>query len=895
MNWRTSIFALLLLLGLTAHSAAQPVLSVDINERGNDPLTNTYAGFESFLIESNAGVTAIQTGPTIRTFGSMTVTLSGVGSQIGYDDRQRATPVNSASITQALLWRDFIFSRDTNSGGLDIAIAGLVGSQAYKVTIWSFDSGSGGNRTSDWFANGSLQKDNYVFNGSVLPTNDLQYRFDFKITTTPEGQLLIQGRRDAPPAVNDFAVFLNAFQIEPTTADPAVITNQPVGGTRGTGDRFTFRVAASGTQPFAYRWFKGGVEVPGATSSTLTLPLLTADDAGTYAVEVSNAAGAVLSDPAVLTFVPDPAPAVRTGLVSSWPMDFVDFDEFPIEMTPDLYSANRMRLISASGAFFTTVSGQFDSAVQFNGSDQHGVRAGGFPIYNNSSYSVALWINASGVGQSDRRFFSESSTNSDAPLFTLGSHASGADGTVRVFIRDNANNVILSRNSTRTALDGTWHHVVWTETSGLGRLYIDGMLDETDFNYARSPLTLDQTTLGAILRRSVGFHLNCALDEVAVWSRPLTFTEVNEIRQHGVPLPGGLIPPEITASPASQSALTRGHVTFSFAALGSSPLTVLWRKNSAVLPGETNNALVLRNLTLADAGEYDVIVSNPIGSATSQVATLTVTVRPPAPSELKIDFNNPAADDIAANTEAGFEAFSLPAFGAGPFTRSYGGADVTLTGIGANLESRRRTTPTAGGLFTEEQLLRDFVLARDTTPDTGMDIALEFLEPNTSYGISLWSFDTGSTGARVSDWAANGAAMVAAYTFDGGILPVDNNSYRFGFNVTSDAEGTILIQGRRNSSAAGTVNVFVNGLSLVRRQVRILDVQINSFGDVHLTVEVLDSGANHHVEQKTALTDDWFPVPDQDLATEGPVGNVLNLTFPIGDSQTRFYRVVEGE
>ena len=67
--------------------------------------------------------------------------------------------------------------------------------------------------------------------------------------------------------------------------------------------------------------------------------------------------------------------------------------------------------------------------------------------------------------------------------------------------------------------------------------------------------------------------------------------------------------------------------------------------------------------------------------------------------------------------------------------------------------------------------LRDFVFARDTTPETGMDIAVEFLETNTSYNVTLWSFDTGSTGARVSDWTANGTLVRSAYTFDGNVLP----------------------------------------------------------------------------------------------------------------------------
>ena len=45
------------------------------------------------------------------------------------------------------------------------------------------------------------------------------------------------------------------------------------------------------------------------------------------------------------------------------------------------------------------------------------------------------------------------------------------------------------------------------------------------------------------------------------------------------------------------------------------------------LPGETNGTLARSNIVLSDAGDYDVVVANAIGSATSQVATLTVTLR----------------------------------------------------------------------------------------------------------------------------------------------------------------------------------------------------------------------------------------------------------------------------
>lgn len=47
----------------------------------------------------------------------------------------------------------------------------------------------------------------------------------------------------------------------------------------------------------AYQWTKDGSPLPGATAATLALPLVTARDAGTYAVEVANASGRASSRP----------------------------------------------------------------------------------------------------------------------------------------------------------------------------------------------------------------------------------------------------------------------------------------------------------------------------------------------------------------------------------------------------------------------------------------------------------------------------------------------------------------------------------------------------------------------------------------------------------------------
>jgi hypothetical protein len=138
--------------------------------------------------------------------------------------------VNSGAFTLQSILRDFIFSQErTNTSGLDLLIAGLAASQLYEITVWSFDTGSGGTRVSDWFANGVSVTNNYTFDGRVLPTDNSAYRFTFRTTTSASGDVLISGRRDATSvdtAANpSFGVFLNALQVSSVSATTATNGN----------------------------------------------------------------------------------------------------------------------------------------------------------------------------------------------------------------------------------------------------------------------------------------------------------------------------------------------------------------------------------------------------------------------------------------------------------------------------------------------------------------------------------------------------------------------------------------------------------------------------------------------------------------------------------------------
>ncbi|HTD68339.1 MAG TPA: LamG-like jellyroll fold domain-containing protein [Candidatus Limnocylindria bacterium] len=875
----------------------QIVLSLDVNLRTADTPAATQPGFSSFIM----GGTGAQSTPVTRSYGPISVTLasvmgSGTGASATHEDRGRGVPVDGGAFSNGALLRDFAFSRDNANGGLDITIAGLTPSSFYRFTIWSYDNSSGGNRASDWSANGNLVISNYAFNGTVLPTNNAQYNFAFIALADIAGQVIVSGRRNpasvdaANPPVPNFGVFFNGLQIEVAAPQP-VLTSQPAGSTNHVGDRVTFSGAANGAPPLDFQWLKGAVEIPGANAASLTLSNLAPADSGDYTLRVTNLYGTNFSSAATLLVLPDPAPNVPQGLASYWPLDDQFEDTLGRTTLADVYSHNDFKIVF-NGVFFDLTPGPVNSAVPFNGIDQFGYREGGFPSYNLPAYTLAMWVNGNGAGQSDRRFFAETSSNSQNSVFSLGTHSTGANGTIRVLVRNPAGVALLDKHSTRTALDGAWHHVVWTESNGEGRLYIDGALDETAFEYTRGAFPVDTTTIGAVLRSAGGTNFfSGAVDEIAVWSRALSFTEVEQIRTSGIPAPTSDLPPTITLDPASQSVFTRGPVTFSFAANGASPLFPQWRKGGANLPAETNATLVIPNVAFADAGNYDVIVGNALGSATSQVATLTVTLRL-STTNLLIDFNN-VGQESTVDTQTDFSSFTLDiANGAGPFTRTYGGAEVTLEGIGCSLQTRKRTVPSNIVDFTEEKLLTDFVFAADTAADQGLNLAVNFLDPNQSYAVSIWSFDSVSGGNRISDWLVNGNLVKDDYTFNGSVnLPTNNAQYQFTFPAVADAQGRILIQGRRSASATAANNLFINALQVTRRDLLVRSIQATATNTLHLTLNVISATAAHRVEQKTNVADTaWFDVPEAVFTTNG---NALEIIIPTPDTGTRFYRVVE--
>ncbi|MCX6924292.1 MAG: immunoglobulin domain-containing protein, partial [Verrucomicrobia bacterium] len=101
------------------------------------------------------------------------------------------------------------------------------------------------------------------------------------------------------------------------TNSPPAISVPPSSRSVAVGGTATFTVTATGTPPLSYQWRKDSVSLFGATGTSLTLHNVQTNDAGSYVVVVTNVAGSVTSQVAVLTVSALPPQALVFRQVSA--------------------------------------------------------------------------------------------------------------------------------------------------------------------------------------------------------------------------------------------------------------------------------------------------------------------------------------------------------------------------------------------------------------------------------------------------------------------------------------------------------------------------------------------------------------------------------------------------
>ena len=247
------------------------------------------------------------------------------------------------------------------------------------------------------------------------------------------------------------------------------------------------------------------------------------------------------------TKVPGYTTGLTPNMVSYWPLDKIEGTK-----TPDVISGYDMNLENMTAA--NLVDGHAGKCFVFDNASKRLLKrvhnAGdALPIYKNNAFTVSIWVN--GPVQGDHRIFCESSSKANNPMFSLGTHNGGSDGTLDTYIRNDSGTTTGDHHHhVGIPFDDTWHHICFVQNTNAtpkAIVYIDGVRDTVNPDPIW-PISADTTTIGAVQRATSAAWFTGMIDDVAVWSRALDPDEVNYLFTRGTPIPPPKVLPLVISS-----------------------------------------------------------------------------------------------------------------------------------------------------------------------------------------------------------------------------------------------------------------------------------------------------------------------------------------------------------
>lgn len=253
--------------------------------------------------------------------------------------------------------------------------------------------------------------------------------------------------------------------------------------------------------------------------------------------------------------------------------------------------------------------------------------------------------------------FSPTSYKSPAISFTAPAPAAPYDSTFATLIGQAANGtwslfVMDDGNGDQGSVAGGWTLTLGTTgnnaiaptistiasqsgTSGLTTGAIPFTVGDSDTPLSSLALTATSSNTSIVPNTNIVFSGSGANRTVAVTpvsgktglvNITLTVSDGSLAASSSFPLAvnDATVAPVITQQPGSQTVNVGSSVTFTTAATGTPTPAYQWKLNGATIPGATGATLNLSNVQTANAGNYTVLATNSAGSATSNVATLTV-------------------------------------------------------------------------------------------------------------------------------------------------------------------------------------------------------------------------------------------------------------------------------
>jgi hypothetical protein len=460
---------------------------------------------------------------------------------------------------------------------------------------------------------------------------------------------------------------------------PLLIVKQPVGQTRYAGATVTLNVTASSATTPTYQWQKktgdtfvnvtDGSGISGATTATLTISDFNAAKAGEYRVVIANGGAPINSESAVLATAQPAGGAYESAVLAAKPSVYYELND---SADPASGSAVAFDYVGGFNGIYGTsmqngnasynIAGPVPSE-NFPGFPASNKAAMGFNVanapnfdalnsridtpawnLNTNAVTMTAWIHPVGQPAARSGIIFTRGGSTIAGIYFAGT--ANPSGNFSVGYNWNDEGPTFNWNSGLEVAADQWNYVALTITPTNATLYV---ISQGSYKSAVNTYThVVEPFNGAGMIGNDTFNTQGLrafygrIDEVAIFNRSLPQSEILSL--YGAASGVVQFPPTISTQPSAQSEAYVGQtLTLRVIADGSPAPTFRWRFKQAGgayvdlvdgpnISGSTTSAITISNLAQANAGEYVVVVTNPLNSITSDPAV--VNVLPTGPAEL---------------------------------------------------------------------------------------------------------------------------------------------------------------------------------------------------------------------------------------------------------------------
>jgi len=400
------------------------------------------------------------------------------------------------------------------------------------------------------------------------------------------------------------------------------ISDQPLPVAAVAGDRVSFYVGATGYPALSYQWQKDGVDIPGATAWEYVIPSVSTLDSGNYTVVVTNARGSVASDAVTLTV--ECAPTITTN---------------PAWQTADEGGSVTFTVGATANPPITSyewwhwVINGTDTATTLIATTTTGSCTVDPVNLSHAGEWIVIAVNYRGRTPSSVFYLTVNQVYYAPTITTQPVWDTAVDEGDPVSFT-----VVATGNPPPT--------YQWYNGSG-------AIAGATSATY---------TIASAALSDAGIYYVVVSNSEGGVMSSWATL-RVNKITYA----------PVIESQPAWPTVTDGDSVFFRVVARGNPSPTYQWYNESGAIPGATSATYSITSVTMADAGNYYVVVSNSEGSTMSLWALLAVNPRAPSIAIQPVSQN---IDEGSAVT------FSVSASGTAPLLYQWRLNGVNIVGAG---------------------------------------------------------------------------------------------------------------------------------------------------------------------------------------------------------------------